>query len=176
MDKEKEVKGKEVKTVTGKEKAGKDQLDTMLRGVEKFKELSQGEMIMKRVGGSPKEEEIRFGYTAAGWPMQGPDVAEVEAGIDRVYSFIARNMLFVFNDQTEFLEEILTYTRELDESYNPTDKIQEKSKFHLMDSLRYIMSTFQPERVTYRTEARMKLHDKKNQRNPARRRRMAVSR
>jgi hypothetical protein len=41
----------------------------------------------------------------------------------------------------------LTYTRELDENYEVKENIQNKSRFHLMDALRYVMSGFAPERA-----------------------------
>ncbi len=68
-----------------------------------------------------------------------------------------QNQLFVFDECQEFLDEIMSYTREMDDSYQVTDKIVNKSRFHLMDSLRYIMSSFSPERVDWRKEPAMKV-------------------
>lgn len=122
-----------------------------------FKRLSQSESVRQRVGGSWAEEEARYAYTAAGWPIFKPAIRDVEAGIDQVYSFVAKNQLFVFDSCQEFLDEIMSYTRVLDDSYEVTDKIVNKSRFHLMDSLRYIMSSFSPERTDWRKEPYMKV-------------------
>ena len=123
---------------------------TVGQHVEEFKRLSVGEPIRRRAGGSWGEEEARYAYTAAGWPMVKPAIRDVEAGIDRVYSFVAKNQVFVFEGCTRFLNEILTYSRELDENYENTDKIYQKSRFHLMDAARYIFSGFSPERAAGR--------------------------
>ena len=124
---------------------------------EEWKRLSKGEEVRSRIGGAWAEEEARYAYTAAGWPIYKPAIRDVEAGILQVYSYVAKNQLFVFRDCERFLNEILTYTRELDENYESTEKIHGKSRFHLMDSLRYIMSGFSPERVDWRKEPAMKV-------------------
>lgn len=117
---------------------------------QEFKRVSTGETVRRRAGGSWAEEEARYAYTAAGWPIHKPAIRDVEAGIDRVYSFIAKNQLFVFEECHRFLNEILTYSRELDENYESTAKIRQKSRFHFMDCLRYILSGFSPERAAGR--------------------------
>ena len=122
-----------------------------------FKRLSGNEDIRNRVGGSWSEEEARYAYLASGWPINKPNIKDVEAGIDQVYSFVTKNQLFCFDDCQEFINEIMTYTRELDDAYEVTDKIVNKSRFHLMDALRYIMSSFSPERVDSRREPHMKI-------------------
>lgn len=124
---------------------------------QEWKRLSRGEEVRLRAGGAWGEEEIRYAYTAAGWPIFKPALRDVEAGIDQVYSFIAKNQLFVFRDCQRFINEILTYSRELDENYESTDKIHAKSRFHCMDSLRYLLSGFSPERADGRKEPFMKV-------------------
>ena len=119
--------------------------------VEEFKRITQGVVVVKRAGGSHQEEEIRQGYTAHGWPIQEPKVRDVEAGIDRVYALHELNKLFVFNDLHNYLDEKLSYSRELDDNYNPTDQIADKARFHLMDCERYILSDFTPETATHKT-------------------------
>ena len=121
-----------------------------------FKRLSVGETIRTRSGGSHQEEEIRYAYTASGWPIREPAIRSVEAGIDRAYSFLANNF-YVFSNQHDLLNELLTYSRELDDDYEATDKIMRKSRFHLMDCLRYCLSGFAPERIRHKTEAPMKI-------------------
>lgn len=115
--------------------------------VEEFKKITADTTVVKRAGGSHQEEEIRQGYTAHGWPIQEPKIRDVEAGIDRVYALHKLNKLFVFNDLYAYLDEKLSYSRKLDDNYNPTEEIEDKSSYHLMDSERYILSDFTPETV-----------------------------
>lgn len=122
---------------------------------EKFKDLSRGEMIVKRVGGAHGEQEIRDAYNQAGWRILESKVRDVEAGIDIVYGFHKRNALFVFDDQKEYLDELMSYSRELDDAYQPTDKIADKSKYHLLDATRYLLSDFGPERAQNRAGIKM---------------------
>ena len=115
--------------------------------VEEFKRITAGTNVLKRAGGSHQEEEIREGYTAHGWPIQEPKVKGVEAQIDRVYGMHKLSKLFVFDDLLNYLDEKLSYSRKLDDNFNPTDEIEDKEKFHLMDAERYILSDFTPETV-----------------------------
>ena len=113
-------------------------------------------MIMKRVGGSHQEQDSRDLYSAAGWPILEPRTREVEAGILGCYGWMQQNKLFCFKDVPLFLNEIQTYSRKLDENYQPTEVIENKSRYHVLDSMRYILSDFNPERVTARREPAMK--------------------
>lgn len=115
--------------------------------VEEFKRMSAGVTVLKRAGGSHQEEEIREAYRAHGWPIQEPKIRDVEAGIDRVYALHKLNKLFVFNDLQHYLDEKLSYSRKLNDDYQPTDQIEDKERFHLLDSERYILSDFTPETV-----------------------------
>lgn len=114
--------------------------------VEKWKELSAGETIRKRVGGAvgSADEGWREAYSLAGCSIQEPLVRDVEVGIDRVYGWHKTNRLFVFEDLLDYLSEKMSYSRKLDEDYLPTEEIKDKSRFHLMDGERYILSDFTP--------------------------------
>jgi len=114
---------------------------------QKFKSLSENETIIKRVGGAHVEDGWREAFTAAGWPISEPRENGVEVGINTVYGWHSLNRIFVFNDVTRYLDEKLSYSRKLDEMYEPTAIIDNKSRFHLMDAERYIISDFGPERV-----------------------------
>ena len=114
---------------------------------QKFKAMSQGETIVKRVGGVHAEAGWREAFLAAGWPISEPREREVEVGINTVYGWHKRNALFVFNDVKIYLDEKLSYSRKLDDMYQPTEEIDNKSRFHLMDCERYLLSDFGPERV-----------------------------
>ena len=93
--------------------------------------------IRRARGGSRTEQGWRDAYRQAGLKVQEPKIKGVDEGIDHVYALIKAGRLVVFDDLEGVLEEILTYARELDENDEPTDKIADKSKFHLMDALRY---------------------------------------
>jgi hypothetical protein len=67
-------------------------------------------------------------------------VTEVEVGINRVYGLLQTQRLFIFDDLVELLDEVGSYSRELDEMGNPTEAIADKSSYHLLDALRYIGS------------------------------------
>jgi hypothetical protein len=114
---------------------------------QKFMVLSEGEMILKRVGGANHEDGWREAFTAAGWPITKPRDREVEVGINRVYGMHQRGKLYVFSDVLEYIDEKLSYSRKLDDDFEPLKEISNKSKFHLMDAERYILSDFQPEAV-----------------------------
>lgn len=103
-------------------------------------ELLKGEpMTPQCVGGSKSEGQWRAEFRAGGLPVREPQVTEVEVGIDRVYGCHKRNEILVFDDLSGYLEEKLTYSRELDEQGEPTEKIADKSTFHFMDAERYII-------------------------------------
>lgn len=120
--------------------------------VEQFKKMATGEdgkplNVLKRVGGSHQEEEIRQGYSAHGWHIQEPKLNRIEAQIDKVIGLHQLNKLFVFNDLRNYLDEKRSFSRELDANYNPTEKIADEAKFHLMACERYLLSDFTPETI-----------------------------
>ena len=114
---------------------------------QEFKRLSEGENIVKRVGGAQHEDGWRESFTAAGWPIAKPRQRDVEVGIDAVYGWHKKNSLFVFDDMKDYLDEKLSYSRKLDDKYEPTDEIRDKASYHLMDGERYLLSDFAPEAV-----------------------------
>tara|TARA_Y100000310_G_scaffold339416_1_gene431998 strand:+ start:2330 stop:3562 length:1233 start_codon:yes stop_codon:yes gene_type:complete len=109
-------------------------------------ELSEGENIIRRVGGAQTNEDgYRDAYTAAGWPILKPSLGAVAAGIDRVYSWQKLNKMYVFDDLGETLDELASYSYKLDDNYEPiTTEIENKQHFHLMDAMRYIIGDFAP--------------------------------
>ena len=123
--------------------------------VAEWKRLSGKEPIRRRVGGAGGDTSVdegwREAYSYAEWPIASPLVREVEVGIDRVYSWHKTNRLYVFDDLFDYLSEKLSYSRELDDFYNPTDKIKDKSRFHLMDGERALLSDFSPVDVVRKT-------------------------
>ena len=112
---------------------------------QKFISMSSGENIIRRTGGANHEDGWRESFTAAGWPIVKPRMREVEAGINRVYGWHQQNRLFIFDDMTEYLDELMSYSRKLDDNYQPTLEIDNKSRYHILDAARYLLSDFAPE-------------------------------
>lgn len=91
----------------------------------------------KVTGGSKSEAQWRWEFARAGMPVGEPPIAEVEVGINRVYGLIASRNLLIFNTLRGLRDQILSYSRELDDTGEPTEKIEDKEAFHLLDALRY---------------------------------------
>lgn len=110
--------------------------------------------IPRAVGGAKSEGQWRAEFAAAGLPISGPNISDVEVGIDRVYGAHRRNEIIVFDDLPGYLEEKMTYSRELDDNGEPTEKIDDKNSFHFMDAERYIVGWLrggQTEIINYAT-------------------------
>lgn len=102
--------------------------------------LRQGEQGFIAFGGAKSEGQWRDEFGAAGLPIGEPAVSDVEVGINRVYGTIKRNELRVFDSLTGLLDEIWSYSRELDDMGEPTEKIADKETYHHLDALRYVIS------------------------------------
>ena len=101
------------------------------------KEHAKHERVVRWMGGAKSESQYRWDWAAAGVPLQEPPVPEVETGIDRVTELLKSKRLFVFDNCRGILDEFGTYSRELDEYGQPTEKIKDKETFHRLDALRY---------------------------------------
>jgi hypothetical protein len=100
--------------------------------------LAQREPRQPKVtGGSKSEDQWRWEFARAGLPVGEPPIAEVEVGINRVYGLIASRNLLVFDSLRGLRDQILSYSRELDDAGEPTEKIEDKETFHYLDALRY---------------------------------------
>lgn len=91
------------------------------------------------VGGSKSEDQWRHEFIAAGLSVQAPHITEVEVGIDRVYGVHKTGKLLVFRTCQKYLDEKGRYARELGPDGEPTEKIEDKNSFHLLDAERYII-------------------------------------
>lgn len=90
-------------------------------------------------GGSPSEGQWRDEFRAAGLPVEGPDIADVEVGIQRVYRLHAEHRIKVFTTCKGYLDEKASYARKLDDKNQPTEKIEDKNSYHFMDAERYVI-------------------------------------
>ena len=79
------------------------------------------------------------GQQIRGLPVKPPPQSDVEVGIDRVFAAHNRDEILVFSDLRGYLDEKLSYSRELDERGEPTENIDAKETFHFMDAERYIV-------------------------------------
>ena len=98
------------------------------------------ERIARRVGGAASEEGWRGDFSQAGWRIEKPMISDVEARIQKVYGLEALGKKFVFNTCLNYLDEKQTYSRELNEFYQPTEKIENRQQYHLMSAEEYIIS------------------------------------
>jgi hypothetical protein len=92
------------------------------------------------VGGSKSEGQWRQEFAAAGLPILGPAVHDVDLGINRVYGCHRRDEIIYFDDLTGVIDQKGRYRRKRDRSGNPTGEIQDKRLFHYLDAERYIIS------------------------------------
>jgi hypothetical protein len=113
--------------------------------VEAFKNLTKDYNVIKRVGGSPAEEETRQAYNAHGWIITAPKIKHIEPQIDKVVGMHQLNKIFAFRDLVNYLDEKRTFSRKLNDMGQPTEDIENESRFHLMACERYLLSEFAPE-------------------------------
>jgi phage terminase large subunit len=100
---------------------------------------ARGQTIFAWVGGGPSERQARVDWAGAGIPLLEVPISDVWAGIDRVNQLLADFRLVVHDNCTHLLAEIGSYQRKLKDGV-PTEAIQDKENFHLLDSLRYIVA------------------------------------
>ena len=120
--------------------------------------LRRGEPIITRaVGGARSEGQWRNEFHQAGLPVQECPIIDVEVGINRVYGWIANRELIFFDTLTGLRDEMMSYSRELDDSGEPTEKIENKETFHRLDALRYLAGLIRTSYIAppaYRTRGR----------------------
>jgi hypothetical protein len=102
--------------------------------------VKDGEPELRCWGGAPSEGQWRQEFKSAGLHINQPPIKDVEAGILRVYSMFKENKLFIFDDLSGLIDDVESYSRELDDEGEPTEKIEDKNTFHYADALRYICS------------------------------------
>ena len=79
----------------------------------------------------------RLDWQAAGVRLLEPPISDVEAGIDRVIRLFKESRLYVFDSCRGLLDELGSYSREVDGSGQTTEKIKDKETYHRLDALRY---------------------------------------
>lgn len=91
-------------------------------------------------GGAPSEGQWRREFSENGLDIERPRIKDVEVGIDYVFAMHRRDKVLIFNDLSYYLNEKESYSRKLDDQDQPTEEIEDKHSFHLMDAERYILS------------------------------------
>jgi hypothetical protein len=113
---------------------------TVQRFGEQLLSVSQGEPVFVWVCGAPSERDWRVEFEAAGVPVQQPPVADFWIGVDRVIELLDTTTLVVHDTCPQLLSEIEEYHRKQDNRTGEfLDVIEDKSKYHLMDCLRYVV-------------------------------------
>lgn len=105
-------------------------------GIKKYPEA---ENIFAWIGGGPSENQARLDFRAAGIPLLEPGVVEVWSGIDKVIELISTNRIFIHDCCIQLLSEIGSYKRKMVNG-QPTDAIENKDAYHLLDCLRYAIA------------------------------------
>ena len=100
--------------------------------------LEYGE-IVKAFGGAKSEKQQRYDWRDAGLAVGEPEIADVEIGIDKVIQCFKNRSLYIFSDLTGLIDELGTYARKLNDLGEPTDEIKDKSQYHILDALRYVI-------------------------------------
>ncbi|QPC81048.1 terminase [Phototrophicus methaneseepsis] len=115
------------------------------------------ERVIKWAIGAKSEIYHREDWKAAGAKnVVEPDTSDVEEGIDRVTLLFKQYRIYIFDDLYELIEELLTYSRETDEDGEPTDKIRDKSTFHRLDALRYLVVAYVKKQPNWNLKAKVK--------------------
>lgn len=122
---------------------------TTAEHVAEAQALVEGTNMVAWYGGSGSEEQYRRDWSAAGLRVQEPPLSQlpgtagqgiVEAGIDRVYTLFKQRRLYVFDSCVGLRSELGAYRRKMDSvTQEPTREIDEKQRYHRLDSLRYVV-------------------------------------
>lgn len=105
------------------------------------RELLKGEpRTPTAIGGSKSEGQWRDEFAAGGLGVWPPVVTDVEVGIQRAYGMIKERRFVVFDTLTGFRDQMTSYSRELDEQGEPTERIEDKEAYHYLDAGRYLLS------------------------------------
>jgi hypothetical protein len=107
---------------------------------ENMLKLSAGEGVYAWVGGGPSERAWRTEFQAAGIPLLEPPVPDVWVGIDRVYQLLKEFRLVIHDCCVGLLSEIGDYRRKMSRDGVATENIENKERYHELDSLRYVVS------------------------------------
>lgn len=99
---------------------------------------ANGERVALWAVGAKSEIYHRDDFIAAGADgVVEPLYADVESRIDAVIRWLRPMRLFIFDTCTGTLDQLSTYSRELNSQGESTEKIKDKAKYHYVDALGY---------------------------------------
>ena len=108
--------------------------------VKAIRELGIGETVFFYVGGGPSERQSRADFAGYGVNLLQPAFGDVWAQIDRVYAMLKNNQLVIHDSCPHLLSEITDYRRQSKNGVVIDGTIEEKEKYHTLDSLRYALT------------------------------------
>ena len=107
---------------------------------EHVEALKKDEPVFAKIaGGSGSEGQWRHEFQQAGMYVEGPATGSVAIGIERVYALLKTGHVWVFSDLRGLIDELGTYSYELDAAGEATEKIEAKETYHRLDAVRYIL-------------------------------------
>jgi hypothetical protein len=118
--------------------------------VEAWAKITSGYNVIAKVGGNHAEQETRDAYTAHGWHIIEPRQRSVAEQVLRVIGQERLHKIKVFRDLSGIIEEKQTFSYELDDKYQPTDKYEDEASMHLLAAERYLHTYFTPETAVKR--------------------------
>ena len=123
-------------------------VDEYLAGNRSFSEhaaaIRKNYTLQVGAGGSHQEEGWREAFRTNGLPLDEPPVSSVEVGIGCVYQQVKTHSLKIFRSCSGTTGEMQLYSRELGADGHPSETIKNKSEYHRVDALRYIISKLRP--------------------------------
>ncbi len=97
------------------------------------------ENVFAYVGGAKSERQQRADFQGAGIPLMEPPISDVWAGIDKIQQLLRADRLYIFDSCVNLISEVGDYRRRLKDG-QPTGDIADKSDYHALDALRYIVA------------------------------------
>lgn len=113
--------------------------DTVASFARAMEDVTGGAPVFAWVCGAKSERDWRVEFGAAGVPVIEPPFVDVWVGIDRVYSMLRDYQLVIHDCCPKLLSEIGDYRRVL-KNGEPTDAIENKDRYHMLDALRYAVA------------------------------------
>jgi len=105
-----------------------------------IKALTGAETVFYWCGGGPSERQARADFRGYGIPLLKPATGEVWSQIDRVYTMLKRNQLFIHDTCPQLLSEIGEYHRHVKNGEVQNATIADKEAYHCLDALRYAVT------------------------------------
>ena len=102
----------------------------------------------RSIGGNvTTEDQTRQLYGMHGWTISAPTITRVNAQIDRVVGLMELNKIYCFEDNYNWIGELMNCLWEQDNEGKPTNKVRDEQKYHLSACARTLLSDFTPETV-----------------------------